>query len=55
MLRLPRGTIVYRIAINIFTKPITIGGGKVVIKVKVFPLLNLGEWACPVQTAGEEN
>lgn len=36
---------------TIFTKPITIGGGKVVIKVQVFPLFNLGEWAESVQTA----
>lgn len=42
MLRLPSGTITYRIAINILTKPITIGGGKLVIKVKVFSLFHLG-------------
>lgn len=49
------GTIIYRICMTTFTKPITIGGGKVVIKVKVFPLFNLGEWAESVQTAREEN
>lgn len=55
MLRLPTGTIIYRFGINILTKPVTIGGGKAVMKVKVFLLFHLGEWACSVQTAGEEN
>lgn len=42
MLRLPNGTVRYRIGINILTEPLTTGGAEVVIQLNVFPLLRLG-------------